>query len=127
LLGVEVRLSPKAMRMSEPTLFVLGRDEAGALRCLTMRVPARSSRVEMLDSASLDYVAEAHYCGNAFAGQLTIPVSIFSSASAIFVKLERRSWFFDEAGWLEIPPGKSQAIAEPQRDEVEARLATIGT
>ncbi len=92
-----------------------------------MRVPARSSRVEMLDSASLDYTAEVQYCGNAFAGQLTIPVSSFSSASAIFVKLERRSWFFDEAGWLEIPPAESQPIAEPQRDEVEAGLVSIGT
>jgi LmbE family N-acetylglucosaminyl deacetylase len=127
-LRMEVRLSPKAMRMSELALFVLGRDEAGGLRCVTMRVPARSSRIEMLDSASLDYVAEVQYRGNAFAGQLTIPVSIFSSASAIFVKLERRSWFFDEAGWLELPPGESQPIAEPQRDEVEAGLVTtIGT
>jgi len=124
-LGMEVRLSPKAMRMSEPALFVLGRDETGALRCMTMRVPARSSRVEMLDSASLDCLAEAQYRGNAFAGRLTIPVSIFPSASAIFVKLERRSWFFDEAGWLEIPPAKAQPVAEPQRDQVEAALATF--
>ena len=124
-LRVKLRLSPKAMRMSEPTLFVLGRDEAGAVRCLTMRAPARSSRVEMLDSASLDHVADAQYCGNAFTGQLTIPVSIFSSASAIFVKLERRSWFFDEGGWLELPPAESKSTAEPQRDEVESGLVTI--
>ena len=124
-LRVEVRLSPKAMRMSEPALFVLGPDDAGASRCVTMRIPARSSPVEMLDSASLDCIAEAQYCGNAFAGGLTIPVSIFSSASAIFVKLERRSWFFDEAGWLEIPPPESQPIAKPQRDEVETGLVTI--
>jgi len=124
-LRVEVRLSPKAMRMSEPALFVLGRDEAGALRCVTMRVPARSSRIEMLESSSLDCIAEAQYCGNAFAGGLTIPVSIFSSASAIFVKLERRSWFFDEAGWVKIPAPESQPIAKPQGDEVEAGLVTI--
>ena len=124
-LRLELRLPPRAKRMSEPTLFVLGRDEAGTLRCMTMRVPARSSRVEMLDSASQDCIAEAKYYGNAFAGQLTIPVSIFSSPSAIFVKLERRSWFFDEAGWLELPPAESQPVAEPQGDEVEAGLVTI--
>ena len=124
-IAVELRLAPKAMRMSEPALFVLGRDEAGALRCATMRVPARSSGVEMLDSTSLDDVAEAQYCGNAFAGQLTIPLSIFSSASAIFVKLERRSWFFDEAGWLEIPAVEAQPIATLQRHGVEAGLVTI--
>ncbi|PYJ68985.1 MAG: hypothetical protein DME76_10490 [Verrucomicrobia bacterium] len=124
-LRVEVRFSPKAMRLSEPTLFALGRGDAGALRCVRMRVPARSSRVEMLDSASLAYVAGAQYCGNAFAAELTIPSSIFSSARAIFIKLERRSWFFDEAGWLEIAPAASQPIAEADRDEVEAGLATI--
>jgi len=124
-LRVALRLSPKAMRVSEPALFVLGRGEAGALRCVTMRVPARSSRVEIRDSASLDHVAGARYYGNAFAGQLTIPLSIFSSVSAIFVKLERRSWFFDEAGWLDIPPAKLQPIPEPQRDEVEANLVTV--
>ncbi len=124
-LRLDLRLSPKAMRMSEPTLFVLRRDEVGALRCVTVRIPTRSSRIEMLDSASLDCIGETQYCGNAFAGQLTMPVSIFSSASAIFIKLERRSWFFDEAGWLEIPPAKSQPIPEPQRDEVEAGLVTI--
>ena len=126
-LRVELRLSPKAMRTSEPALFVFGRDKAGALRCVTMRVPARSSGVEMLDSASRDDIAEAQYCGNAFAGQLTIPLCIFSSASNIFVKLERRSWFFDEAGWVKIPPPESQPIAKPQRDEVEAGLMSIGT
>ena len=126
-LRVEVRLSPKAMRMSEPALFVFGRDKAGAWRCVTLRVPARSSRIKVLDSASLDCIAEAQYSGNALAGELTIPISIFSSASAIFVKLERRSWFFDEAGWLELPPVESQPITEPQRNEVETGLVSIGT
>jgi len=126
-LRVELRLSPKAMRISEPALFVFGRDKAGALRCVTMRVPARSSRIKILDSASLDSVAEGQYRGNALAGQLTIPVSIFSSASAIFVKLERRSWFFDEAGWLELPPAESQPIPELQRDVVEVGAVSIGT
>ncbi len=126
-LRVEVRLSPKAMRMSEPALFVFGRDKADALRCVKLRVPARSSRIKVLDSAALDCIAEAQYSGNALAGELTIPISIFSSASAIFVKLERRSWFFDEAGWLEIPLAESQPITEPQRNEVEAGLVSIGT
>lgn len=124
-LRVKLRLAPKAMRMTDPALFVLGRNEGGALRCGTMRVPARSSRIEMVDSASLDGLVEAQYSGNAFSGQLTIPLNIFSSASAIFVKLERRSWFFDEAGWLEIPPAESRSIPGRPRNEVEAGLVTI--
>jgi hypothetical protein len=79
----------------------------------------------MLDSASLDCAARAQYCGNAFAGQLSVPLSVFSPARGIFIKLERRSWFFDEAGWLEVPPARSQPIAERERAEVEAGLVTI--
>jgi len=124
-LRIALRLSPKAMRMSEPAVFLLGRNEAGTLRCATMRVPARSSRIETVDPASLDYIAGARYYGNAFAGQLTIPLSIFSSASPIFVKVERRSWFFDEAGWLEVPPTQPRSLPEPQRDEMETGLVTI--
>jgi LmbE family N-acetylglucosaminyl deacetylase len=124
-LRVEVRLSPKAMRRSEPTLFVLGRDESGGLRCVTMRVPVRSSRVEMLDPTSVERLAMAQYSGNAFAGQLTIPISIFSAGDAIFAKLERRSWFFDEAGWLEIPAAGSAQVAEPETGRVEADLLAI--
>jgi LmbE family N-acetylglucosaminyl deacetylase len=124
-LCVEVRLSPKAMRTSEPTLFVLGRDKAGEVRCATMRVPARSSRVELLDSVTSHRIAMARYRGNAFSGELAVPVSIFSSGHAIFVKLERRSWFFDEAGWLEVLPVRSGETAEPVRDTAEARRLTI--
>ena len=75
--------------------------------------------------SALPSARPATFACNAFAGQLTIPLSIFSSVSAIFVKLERRSWFFDEAGWLDIPPAKLQPIPEPQRDEVEANLVTV--
>jgi LmbE family N-acetylglucosaminyl deacetylase len=124
-LHVEVRLSPKAMRMSEPILFVLGRNQAGGFHCVTMRVPARSSSVEMLDPISLDQVAMAQYRGNAFTGQLTIPISTFSLAHAIFVKLERRSWFFDETGWLDVPPALLGRVAEPEHRAVEASLLAI--
>ena len=124
-LCMEVCLSPKAMRTSQPMLFVLGRDEAGSVRCATIRVPARSSRAELLDSVTLNRIGVARYHGNAFSGDLRIPLSIFSPAHAIFVKLERRSWFFDEAGWLQVPPARSAQIVEPIRDVPEARPLAI--
>jgi LmbE family N-acetylglucosaminyl deacetylase len=124
-LRVELRLSPKALRTSEPTLFLLGRDQAAVLRCASMRVPVRSSRVEMLDCVTLERIAVARYRGNAFAGELTIPIDIFSPAHAFFVKLERRSWFFDEAGWLEVPSVPSERAAERKRDIAEERSLAI--
>ena len=67
----------------------------------------------------------AQYRGNAFIGQLTIPLSIFSSAHAIFVKLERRSWFFDEAGWLDVSPTPDGQVAELEHRATEAGLLAI--
>jgi LmbE family N-acetylglucosaminyl deacetylase len=124
-LCMEVCLSPKAMRKSQPMLFVLGSDEVGSVRCATIRVPARSSRAELLDSVTLNRIGVARYHGNAFSGNLRIPLSIFSPAHAIFVKLERRSWFFDEAGWLQVPPARSAQIVEPIHDVPEARPLAI--
>jgi len=124
-LRMELRFYAKAMRTAEPALFVLGHDEARGLRCLTMRVPARSSRAEMLDAGTLAPMAVARYRGNAFTGELAIPIDIFSSRHALFVKLERRSWFFDEAGWLEVPSARSEQTVAPRRDAVEARPLAI--
>ena len=46
---------------------------------------------------------------------LSIPTDVFSPAHAFFVKVERRSlWFFDEAGWVEIPPAKILRTPSPQ-------------
>jgi LmbE family N-acetylglucosaminyl deacetylase len=103
-LHLKLELSVRAIRATEPTLFVLGHTETGALCCANIRLPTYSSRLEMSDCASGRSLGSAQYCGNAFAGELTVPIDTFSTAHALFVKLERRSWFFDEAGWLEIPP-----------------------
>ena len=102
-LRLDLRLSVKPIRAAEPTLYLLSRDVEEALRCLSVQLPVRSCRIELRDAATERRVGVARYRGNAFAGELTIPIDIFSSAPALFVKLERRSWFFDEAGWLEIP------------------------
>jgi LmbE family N-acetylglucosaminyl deacetylase len=102
-LRLGLQLSVKPTRAAEPTLNILGRDVEEALRCLSVQLPVRSCRIELRDAATERSAGRARYLGNAFAGELTIPIDNFSSDPALFVKLERRSWFFDEAGWLEIP------------------------
>jgi hypothetical protein len=82
----------------------LGHRAAGALQCVNIRLPVRSSDIEISDCATKRRLGWARYYGNAFAGELTIRIETFSPAHALFLKLERRSWFFDEAGWIEIPP-----------------------
>ena len=119
-LDVKLRLFANPIRAKEPELFVLGHDPTGVLRCADMQLPVRSSCVEIVDCFTEQRLGLARYRGNAFAGQFTVPIDIFSSAHALFVKLERRSWFFDEAGWFEIPraarleriPGREHSFVE---------------
>jgi LmbE family N-acetylglucosaminyl deacetylase len=121
VLHLAVRLSMKPT-FGDPELFVLGHDEGGARRCMRLRLPSTSSRVEMFDCASGKGTGIARYHGNAFAAEIAIPIEVFSLARALFVKLTRRSWFFDEAGWLEVPamlagplPVPERAVAEEER------------
>ena len=102
-LSIILERSLKPMRSRRPALFILGRDEAGTLRCARMQVPLRSSRVGIFNQFNNEQVAAGQYSGNAFAGELVFPIDAFSANHALFVKLERRGWFFDEAGWLELP------------------------
>ncbi len=118
-LHVKLRLSAKPIRAEEPELFVLGHDPTGALRCLRTH-PVRSSYVGMFDCVTNQRLGLARYRGSAFGGELTIPIDIFSPAHALFVKLERRLWFFDEVGWLEIPPPvRPGQIPAPKHNFVE--------
>ena len=103
-LHLKLKLSVSAVHVAKPTVFVLGHCTTGALRCVNIRLPVRSSHSEMSDCATGRCLGSAHYYGNAFAGEFTIPIDIFSPARALFVKLEDRSWFFDKGGWLETSP-----------------------
>jgi len=67
-------------------------------------VPVRPSVVELVDCDSCERLHVAQYRCDAFAGEFAIPLDVFSPAHALFVKLERRLWFFDEGGWLETQP-----------------------
>ncbi len=118
ILRLTLRLSVKPTA-TEPELLVLGHDESGALRCATLQLPARPSRVEMRDCITGTRLGIARYRGNAFAAELSIPVEIFSPARELFVKLKRRAWFFDEAGWLEVPAARVERVATPRRGLVE--------
>ena len=125
MLWLKLLLSVKPMRTAEASLFILGSDIAGNL-CGKMQLPIRSSRVQMFDCVTERDLDAAEYRGNTFAGELTIPINIFSPAHALFVKLERRSWFFDEAGWLEIPACvRPEQIALPKARVAEQPLFTV--
>jgi LmbE family N-acetylglucosaminyl deacetylase len=117
MLRLKLLLSPKLWRTAKPALFVLGHSAAGRLRCVRMQLPARCSAVEMFVCLTHERLCVARYRGNAFAGEFTMLLDIFSPAHALFVKLEDRSWFFDKAGWFETSPtARSEHIRVQERN-----------
>jgi LmbE family N-acetylglucosaminyl deacetylase len=104
-LNLRLKLLMKPVRPVDPTVFVLGNAVTGALQCVSIRLPMRPSHPEISDCSTGRRLDSARYNGNAFAGDLIVPLDRFSAERPLFVKLERRSWFFDEAGWVEVRPG----------------------
>jgi hypothetical protein len=102
-LKVDFRFTADPFRMQRSRFFVLGRDSLGRKRACQISLPGRSANVEMLDCATNHSVGIARYRGHPFAGEFALPLHLFSPIHDLFIKVDRRSWFFDEAGWIEIP------------------------
>jgi len=102
-LNVDFRFTADPFRIQRSKFFVLGRDALGRKRACQIRLPGRSADVEMLDCATNHSIGIARYRGHPFTGEFALPLHLFSPSHDLFIKVDRRSWFFDEAGWIEIP------------------------
>jgi LmbE family N-acetylglucosaminyl deacetylase len=102
-LDVSFRFSADLLRMQRNKFFILGRDSSGRTRACEICLPSCSADLEMLDCATNRSIGIARYGGHPFAGDLALPLHLFSPLHDLFIKVDRRSWFFDEAGWIEIP------------------------
>ncbi|HWH92201.1 MAG TPA: PIG-L family deacetylase [Candidatus Binatia bacterium] len=102
-LNVDFRFTVDPFRMQRSKFFVLGRDSLGRRRACQVRLPGCSADVAMLDCATNHSIGIARYRGHPFAGEFALPLRLFSPIHELFIKVDRRSWFFDEAGWIEIP------------------------
>jgi LmbE family N-acetylglucosaminyl deacetylase len=101
-LNVDLRFTADPFRIRKSTFFILGRDSLGRKRACHICLPSCSGDLEMLDCATNRSIGIARYRGDPFAGELTLPSYLFSAIHDLFIKVDRRSWFFDEAGWIEI-------------------------
>jgi LmbE family N-acetylglucosaminyl deacetylase len=102
-LNLNLRFTADPFRMQRSKFFILGRDSLGRKRACQIRLPSCSADLEMLDCATNHSIGIARYRGHRFGGEFTLPLHLFSPIHDLFIKVERRSWFFDEAGWIEIP------------------------
>ena len=102
-LDVDFRFSADLFRMRRNKFFLLGRDSTGRTRVCQILLPGCSADLEMFDCATNHSMGIARYRGHPFAGEFRLPLDLFSPVHDLFIKVNRRSWFFDEAGWIEIP------------------------
>lgn len=119
-LNVDLRFAVQPLRMQRSKFFILGRDSLGRKRAWQMPVPSCSADFEMLDCTTNRSVGIGRYLGNSFAGELTLPLHLFSPAHDLFIKVDRRFWFLDEAGWIQIPTVPDLTKVSLVHDSAEA-------
>jgi len=111
----------------KPTLLILGYGEDSTVSCLKMDIPARASAFDVRDVRTGRVMTRGRYWGGAFAGNLEVPLTTFAPDRPLFIKAERRGWFFDEAGWLELGPcAVQEGWREPATREDLALLSNRG-
>ena len=84
-------------------------------------LPGRSSKLDLIDCTTGAIAGAGRYWGDAFRAEVSLPMDGFALHRSLYLKLERRVWFFDEAGWLEIGPAfpktrtlRSHQVAVPE-------------
>jgi LmbE family N-acetylglucosaminyl deacetylase len=101
-LRLHVAFTLKPLRAEGTSLYLVGHDVCGGLLRLRVTLPGHSSKIDLLDCATGAIACVGRYQGDAFSAEILLPMHRFVARRAVFVKLDRRVWFFDEAGWIEI-------------------------
>ena len=107
-LRLVLRFRFKPISVEPIALYLIGRHRRGTPLALCLRLPSRDASIQMTDCVTKHRIGLATYRGNSVGGVVGIPMMIFAQDWPIFVKVRQRRWFFDKAGWMEIPPAPSE-------------------
>ena len=122
-LRLEVAFSLKPLRAGETSLYLVGQDVLGRRQSLRAILPARTSKLDLIDCATREIAGIGRYQGDAFRAEILLPAHTFASDRSLYLKLDRRVWFFDEAGWVGIEPLSTRAAAAWPRPATARELA----
>lgn len=103
-LRLQVAFALKPLREEETSLYLIGQDPFGEFRQLRAQLPGRTDRLDLIDCTTGAIAGVGRYHGDAFRAEISLPAQGFALDRSLHLKLDRRVWFFDEAGWLEIGP-----------------------
>lgn len=107
LLSLKLERALKLVPPRKAALIILGYGEDSDLRGVKMDIPVRTASLQIRDTITGRTMDQGRYRGGAFTGNLEVPIGLFSSKRPLFIKVERRGWFFDQAGWLELSASPS--------------------
>ena len=102
-LHVTVTTHPRPRSFGARSLHLLAELGAGRVRALAWPLPSFSIIPAKTDPPSRSEAGRARFAGGPLRSNLTIPAALVAGSRRLFLKLERRFGFFDEAGWLEVP------------------------
>ena len=122
-LRLQVAFALKPLRAEETSLYLVGHDAFGGLRRLCATLPGRSTRIDLIDCTTGAIAGVGRYQGDAFRAEIFLPMNGFALSRSLYLKLDRRTWFFDEAGWLEIGAALPKASALRPRQLTAPELA----
>ena len=97
-------LRPRRRRLfyRSPRVLVVGCDPVGELRSVCLPVDGHGCVSKMLDPASDECIDTISSEGTLFSGlRIALPTALFAADRGIYLKVERRGIFFDEAGWAD--------------------------
>jgi len=100
---VTVATRPRPRSFGARTLLVLADAGGGRIRRLSCPLPSLPGPLALTDPSTRLDLSRGRFVGGPFAGELRLPADLLSGSRRLFLKLERRFGFFDEAGWLEVP------------------------
>ncbi|MBI3610147.1 MAG: PIG-L family deacetylase [Nitrospirae bacterium] len=96
----------RPIALGRATLYIAGENLSGGALRLSIALPRRPvETVDVHDAVDGKVIGRARLYGHRRRGEIRLPLSMLPPMEKIFVKLERRFGFFDEAGWREIPIG----------------------
>lgn len=120
---LQVAFTLKPLRAEETSLHLVGYAPGRGFRRLRATLPGRNTKLDLIDRATGAIAGIGRYWGDAFQAEISLPMNAFALGESVFLKLNRRVWFFDEAGWLEIGAVLPRATTLPPRPRTMRPLA----
>jgi hypothetical protein len=99
---VAFQTQPRVRSFGARALLVVAERSAGVAATLAVAVPLVTGAAAVRQTPAAAAPAHAAFTGGPWGGELSFPAGLLAGAGRIWVKLERRFGFFDEAGWLEL-------------------------